>query len=290
MPAFPIIDAHLHLWDPARIRIPWQAGNEAMQRPFGLADYRAATAGIDIEAMVFAECFVDAGEMLNEVAYVEENAEKDTRIKAIIAQAPLELGDDVRPYLAHLVARHPTVTGIRRLIEGQPDPDFARRPGFRAGVQALKDFGLSFDVNVVAAQMDQAVELAQAVAGVTLILDHAGKPPIRDGALRPWADRLREFASVPGTYCKLSDLPVEADRARWTYDDLAPYIETVVEAFGFPRLIFGLDWPVCTQATTPQRWLEVLDRALAGAGEEALRAYYAENARRVYRLDGPNRR
>jgi L-fuconolactonase len=64
----------------------------------------------------------------------------------------------------------------------------------------------------------------------------------------------------------------------------------VVEAFGFPRLIFGLDWPVCTQATTPQRWLEVLDRALAGAGEEALRAYYAENARRVYRLDGPNRR
>lgn len=286
MPAFPIIDAHLHLWDPASIRIPWQAGNDAMRRPFSIADYKAQTAGIEIEAMVFAECFVDQGEMLNEVAYVEENAALDPRIKAIIAQAPLELGDDVRPFLDHLTRHHPTVTGIRRLIEGQPDRDFSRRPGFRAGVQALKDYPLSFDVNVVASQMDQAVELAEATEGVTLILDHAGKPPIRDGALHPWAQHLRAFAACPRTYCKLSDLPVEADRASWTYDDLAPFIATVVEAFGFQRLIFAFDWPICTQATTPARWLEVLDRAFVGVPEADLRAYYAGTARRVYRVPG----
>ena len=107
MPAFPIIDAHLHIWDPREIRIGWQAGNDAMRRVFDITDYTDQTRGIDIEAMVFVECFVDRGEFLNEVRHVERAAKADPRLKAIVAQAALDDGADVRPFLDHLRDRHP---------------------------------------------------------------------------------------------------------------------------------------------------------------------------------------
>jgi L-fuconolactonase len=284
MPAFPIVDAHLHIWDPARIRIGWQAGNDAMRREFGLADYAAQTEGIGIEAMVFVECFVDRGEFLNEVAYVEEAARTDPRLKAIVAQASLDDGEDARPFLDHLRDRHPLVRGIRRMIEFQPDPDFALRPDFRRGVQMLADYDFSFEVNVKHDQMDKAADLAAHVQGVRLVLDHAGKPPIRDQLREPWASHLRAFAENPDTWCKLSDLPVEADHATWREDDLRFYIDEVVKVFGFSRMIFAFDWPVCIQAVTPRRWLDLLDRHFSGVAEADLRAFYAGNAKKAYRL------
>lgn len=288
MPHFPIVDAHLHVWDPARIRMGWMTPGAALNRRFAVEDYQAATQGMEIEAMVFVECFVDAGEFLREVDYVVENAARDPRLRAIVANAPLELGDDARPFLDALVARNAAIRGIRRMIEFQPDQAIATRPGFRAGVQALRDYDLSFDVNVHHSQMDQAVDLSRHVEGVRLVLDHCGKPPVKggtkDGRFAVWRDHIRAFAQNPDTFCKLSDLPVEADHAAWTPADLAPYIDTVVEVFGFDRLIFAFDWPVCTQATTPQRWLEVLDAAFAGVDEAALRKFFAGNARRVYRM------
>lgn len=288
MPDFPIIDAHLHVWDPAGIRMGWMAPGATLNRIFTVEDYAAATQGIAIEAMVFVECFVDAGGFLREMDFVAENAARDPRLRAIVANAPLELGDDARPFLEVLVARHGAVRGIRRMIEFQADQAIAMRPGFRAGVQALRDYDLTFDVNVHHSQMDQAVDLSRHVEGVRLVLDHCGKPPVKgglqDGRFAVWRDHLRAFAQNPETFCKLSDLPMEADHAAWTAADLQPYIDQVVETFGFDRLIFAFDWPVCTQAVTPHRWLEVLDAAFAGVGEADLRAFYAGNARRVYRM------
>jgi L-fuconolactonase len=288
MPNVPIIDAHLHVWDPTRIRMGWMTPGAALNRAFTVEDYAAQTEGIVIEAMVFVECFVDAGEFLREVDFVAENAGRDTRLRAIVANAPLELGDDARPFLDALMARNATVRGIRRMIEFQPDTTIAMRPGFRAGVQALRDYDLAFDVNVHHSQMDQAVDLSRHVEGVRLVLDHCGKPPIKggvqDGRFAVWCDQIRAFAQNPDTFCKLSDLPVEADYAAWTPEDLTPYIDVVVEVFGFDRLIFAFDWPVCTQAVTPQRWLEVLDAAFAGVAEADLQKFYAGNARRVYRM------
>ncbi len=284
MPSFPIVDAHLHIWDPDRIGMGWQAPGAPLNRPYTIGDYQEQTGGIDIEAMVFVECFVDPGQSLKEVALAEEAAAADPRLKSIVAQAPLEWGDDARPYLDHLASRHPRVKGIRRMIEFQPDPDFARRPAFQAGVRALRDYGMSFDVNVHHTLMDQAVDLSRAVEGVPLILDHGGKPGIRDGAFQPWRAQIAEYAGNPDSWCKLSDFPVEAHWDRWTEDDLRRWIDAVVEVFGFARLIFAFDWPVCLQAVTPQRWVDLLDRHFAGVPEADLRRFYAGNAKTVYQI------
>ena len=48
--------------------------------------------------------------------------------------------------------------------------------------------------------------------------------------------------------CKLSGMVTEADHQGWKPDDLVPYVETVVSAFGTDRVMFGSDWPVSTLA------------------------------------------
>jgi len=284
MPDCPVVDAHLHIWDPARQRISWQADNDAMRRAFSIADYGRAVEGLGVEAMVFVECFVDRGEWLREVRLVEEAAQRDARLRAIVANAGLEDGEDVRPYLDHLTRHHPMVRGIRRMIEFQPDPDFCLRPGFIEGVNALGDYGLSFDINVKHHQMDRAVRMAERIEGVTLVLDHCGKPPIAEGVIEPWAGHIRALAAHPDTVCKLSDLPAEVGHSRWRDDDIRPYIDVVVEAFGLRRLLYAGDWPVCTQATTLERWIDLLDRHFAGVDAADLRAFWGGTARRVYRL------
>ncbi|MEV8467268.1 amidohydrolase family protein [Fluviibacterium sp. DFM31] len=286
MPDCPIIDAHFHIWDPRRNAMSWQTPGSPMTRPFDIAAYGRAMAGIDLAGAVFVECFVDRGGYLAEVAMAEAAAETDPRVQAIVAQAALDDGADAGPLLERLATRHPMVRGIRRMIEEQPDPDFARRPAFVEGVQLLRDHALSFDVNIHHGQMAQAADLAEAVDGVPLILDHCGKPGIRARVTEPWRTHLARFAANPDTYCKLSGLPVEAEHANWTHDDLRPYLDAVVEAFGFDRLIFATDWPVCTQATTPQGWIALLDRHFSGVAPADLRKVFAGNARRVYRLPG----
>ncbi len=55
MPSIPIIDAHVHLWDPDQLRIPWLDGNPTLNHPFGLADYAAHTAGLNVAAFVYVQ-------------------------------------------------------------------------------------------------------------------------------------------------------------------------------------------------------------------------------------------
>lgn len=286
MPDMKIVDAHLHIWDPARIALSWQAGNALMARPYHVEDYARDTQGLDIEAMVFIEAFVDPGHFAAEVAFVEEEARRDPRIRAIIAQASVEQGRRVLDFLGPLKDHHGLLRGVRRLIEFDPDPEICLRPSFIEGVRALEELGLSFEINVHHTQMAAALDFARQVEHVPLILDHCGKPGIRDQLFEPWARHIAALARLPNVHCKLSGLTVEADRERWTVQDLAPYVEFVVGAFGFDRLIFGGDWPVCLAATTMKRWVDALDLILKGSTRAELERLYRDNALAFYRL-GP---
>lgn len=284
MPDVPVIDAHFHIWEPENIAMSWQKKGHAMSRPFRLQQYQDAMKDIELEGMIFVEAFVDRGGYLAELALAEQAAASDPRLSGIVAQAALDDGEDVRPFLEHLSTNHPQVKGIRRMIEEQPDAEFLTRAGFRQGVAMLADFGMTFDVNINHRQMSQAADLAQEIEGVPLILDHCGKPGIREGDIEPWRQSLKRYAQNPLAYCKLSDLPVEADHQNWKEQDLLPYIDAVVEIFGFDRLIFASDWPVCTQATSPLEWVDLLDKHFAGVSTNELQAFYSENARKVYKV------
>ena len=199
--------------------------------------------------------------------------------------APVERGAAVGDLVAEMVERFPRVRGIRRIVEFDDDPRaLTLSDAFIEGVRTLARHDLHFEINVNHTQMDVVREFVRRVPDVRLILDHCGKPGIAEGALAQYREDVAELARAPNLWIKLSDLPVEADHEHWTEADLRPYIDATFEAFGVERTIFAADWPICLQATTIPRWVEVLDRATEGFSEGERRAFWRDNADRFYRL------
>ena len=151
-------------------------------------------------------------------------------------------------------------------------------------MQLLPRHGLSFDLCINHKQLANTLKLVKQCPNVKFIMDHIAKPDIKAGLLDPWRAQLRELAQFPNVWCKLSGLVTEADFQKWTPADLQPYIDHVVDCFGFGRVIFGGDWPVSTQATDYPRWVTTLDAALKGASPDELHQLYVRNAEAFYRV------
>jgi L-fuconolactonase len=285
MPQFPIIDTHVHLWDPHRVSYPWMAGNTLLDRHFGIEDYQRASQHIETEAMVFVECDAEPAQSLQEMEWVLSQAQRDGRIRAIVARAPLECGRTVAPLLEKMMTRSSLLRGVRRILQFEPDPGaLMRNPSFIEGVTLLEELGLHFEMTVDYTQMDSAIEFTKQIPGVPIILDHCGKPGIRGNHIALFRRQMADLARHPNVVCKLSGLATEADPAHWTSEDLQPFIDATVDAFGVARVLYGGDWPVCLQAASLQRWIDVLDHALAGLSPTDLRNIYRDNANRFYRL------
>jgi L-fuconolactonase len=284
MPLGPIVDSHVHLWDPTRFRMPWLDGNERIGKPFGLAEFREHSAGIEVEGIVYLPVEVTPPYALLEAQWVADQPADGPPILGIVPWAPLEDGDRARSFLDAMVAIDPRIKGIRRLYQGEPDLEFCIRPDFIRGVQILPEYGLSFDLGIFHQHLKNTITLVRACPNVSFVLDHIGKPDIKGGMVQPWQDEIRELASSPNVVCKVSGMVTEADPDAWTTADLRPYVEHVLESFGEDRVMFGGDWPVVLMASPYRRWVEALDEITAGLSDAAKRKLWNENARRFYRL------
>ncbi|MHB8624797.1 MAG: amidohydrolase family protein [Aggregatilineales bacterium] len=280
---FPIVDTHLHLWDPSRLRYSWLDGDPLLNKSFLLLDYDAATQSERVEKMVFVQCEADFSQFMAEAEWVAELAKHESRIAGIVPWAPLEDGDAARPALERL-GQVPLVKGIRRIIQFEPDIDFCLRPGFVKGVQALADYGLSFDICISHIHMENVIKLVRMCPNVHFILDHIGKPDIKNHMLDPWRTHLKTLASIENVWCKMSGLVVEADRDHWTEADLKPYIDHVLACFGYDRVTFGGDWPVVLHAARWNQWVTTLQSAIQGASDDERRKLFHDNAVSFYRL------
>jgi len=283
MPDFPIIDSHVHLYDVARLRYGWLSGVPRINRSYGLADFDAARGPVAVDGIVFAEVAVDPGLHVEEAAFVQGMADADPRLKAMVAHAPVEKGEAVAEDLARLAA-FPALRGIRRLIQGEPDPGMCLEPGFLAGVRTVGRQGLSFDICVKSFAIGYALELVRRCPDVAFVLDHIGKPDIRHGLREPWWSQMRDLAGLPNVTVKLSGVITEADHAAWTPEQVRPYVAHVIETFGVDRVMYGSDWTVSELTHRYPQWVEILDSVLAGASRDELTAVYRRTATRVYRL------
>ena len=127
MPAFPIVDTHVHLWDPAALPIPWVEKVPQLKRPHLVAEFDAARGPVAVDAMVFLEVGAAPAARLDEARWVAGIAAAEPRLKGMVAAAPLENGTAVEDHLAQL-AEHEILRGIRRLIQDEPDVAFCVRP------------------------------------------------------------------------------------------------------------------------------------------------------------------
>ena len=280
----PIIDTHLHLWDPDIIRYPWLKDVPSINAPHLIPDYKKATQDIAIEKMVFLQCEADPSQYLDEVKWVSQIAQtEDTRIESITAWAPLEKGEAAQEDIDRL-KDYPLVNGIRRIIQFEEKDDFCLQPDFIKGVQLLEGCGWNFEICIKGdQQFENVLSLVRQTPNVQFILNHIGKPFIAEGILSPWREYITQLAGFPNTTCKVSGLMNEAKKD-WSYEELIPYLDTVLEQFTIDRVFFGGDWPVCTLNGSYARWYETITRYLEDFSDDEHAKFFHGNARRVYRL------
>ncbi len=283
MITFPIVDCHVHFWDPKALTYAWLEETPKINRRFLPKDHKEASGDIEVERIVFLQAEVDPAQFMGEADWVTSLAKEDPRIEGMVPWAPLENGDAVRDDLETL-AQNRLVKGVRRIIQFEQDIEFCLRPDFVKGVQAVEDFGLSFDICIFHPQLANTIEMVRQCPRVRFMLDHIAKPGIKDGLVEPWKQELKTLSEMENVWCKISGVATEADHDNWTRDDLRPYIEHVVDCFGFDRVAFGSDWPVATLAIKYPAWVETICWALEGCSEEELRKLFHDNAMAFYRL------
>ena len=271
-----VIDAHVHLWDPGRLRYSWLDGTE-LDRLIDASTLRAASGTVTDFVVVQADCADTQG--LAEVEWLVEQSGELPGLRGIVAFAPLERGAEVRDYLDALRAI-PSVVGVRRLIQDER-PGFAVADRFLDGVAALADFELTFDVCVRSGQLGEVIELVSRTPDVQFVLDHVGKPRIGADPSR-WRLQIAELAARRNIVCKLSGLMTEIVSGPTGVEAVEPFLSYALAEFGPDRCLFGSDWPVMTAAATYSEWLDVVIRLVPG--EDERRAVMAGTAERVYEL------
>ncbi len=277
-----IVDAHHHLWDPGRADYPWLTDD--------LATIRRAFDPSDLAPLLDSEA-IDATVLVQTRSSLDETRE----FLATAAAVPFIRGvvgwvDLTDPAVGDTIAAlqdgpgGDRLVGIRHQVHDEPDPAWLLRDDVRRGVGAVARAGLAYDLLVRSHELPAARELVASMPDARFVIDHLAKPPIRDGAFQPWADLVTSFSGFDNVAWKLSGLVTEADWARWTPADLAPFVDHAVAVLGSERLIFGSDWPVCLLAAPYPRVVATARQLTAGLSASEQAAVFGENARTVYRL------
>lgn len=277
-----LVDAHFHLWDPGQLRYPWLEEVPEINQTYSLEAFAEQTSGLTpaIDKMVFIQCECIPNEYLQEVEYITRQAAEDKRIQGIVSWFPLE-AEDAAERLEELVG-NPLIKGLRRLEE-TPVSLFSK-PSFLKNLSLLARHGLSFDICAKNHLLGAAISMVDYQPDIPYMLDHMGKPDIKNREMQSWKSHIRLLAQNPNVYCKVSGLVTEADLRNWREEDLRPYFDYVLEQFGSGRLVFGGDWPVLTQATSYGQWLETVKQLCTGLSENDLHKLFYQNACDFYRL------
>ncbi|HSA11348.1 MAG TPA: amidohydrolase family protein [Candidatus Paceibacterota bacterium] len=278
----PIIDSHVHFWDPAGLDYGWLR-NLAIGGPRLPGDYWEATNGVRVERLVFVEAACRRDQCREEAAWVEKLAAMEPRIGGIVAFAPMDDEKALARTLEDFSHRR-LVKGIRHLIQSERDVEFCLRRPFVAGVKMLAQAKLTFDVGARAEQLPAVVKLVEQCPQVSFVLNHLGNPNIKQGAFERWSQDIQKLAALPNISCKVSGAATSLDWSTGTIEQLRPYVNQVLAQFGFKRVLFGSDWPVCTLACSFRRWLEAVGEITNGCTKAERVRLFSKNARKIYGL------
>ena len=283
MNGFSIVDSHVHFWNPAELRYSWLDELPSLNRAFLPAEFAEASKTSNVTKFVFVEAGCESAQNSSEVDWICRRANDEPRLKGIIAHAPLEKGEKARAEL-ELLATRPMVKGVRRSLQGERDSEFCLQREFLIGTRLLADFGFTLDLCIRHDQLRDVAELVRRLPQVMFVLDHFGKPDVRNKNPKRWAMDLEALAILPNVVCKISGLATEADWNSWKPVDLKFYFARALELFGFDRVLFGGDWPVATLATSYERWIETVQEMVSSANDADRVKLFQTNAERIYRV------
>lgn len=276
-----IIDAHQHFWNLDRVAYPWLTpAYGPIYRTFEERDLEPHLDTFGVEGTVI----VQSMDSYEDSDYMLEVADRWPRIAGVVGWVPLTRAEEAASVLDRY-QRDQRFVGVRHLIHEDPDPDWLLRSDVQDGLTLLAERDLAFDVvAVLPRHLEHVPVLAERHPGLRLVIDHLAKPPVKDRGWEPWAGLIARAAEHRNVYAKISGLNTAADWETWSADDLRPYVEHVLQAFGAERLMFGGDWPVAVLAGDyPKVWRET-EKLLTEIDEGARARVLGATAAEFYRL------
>ena len=280
----PIVDTHQHLIYPERWPYSWAAGIPQLAgKAFRYADYEKASAGAGITKAIFMETAPDDPHYRDEVKFVYElAAQPGSIIEGVIASCRPEEPGNFERYLESI--RHPKLVGLRRILHVMPD-DLSSSPHFADNLRLLPKHGLTFDLCFLARQLPAAIALSRRCDGVQFILDHCGVPDVAGQVLDPWREHIRELAALPNVACKISGVLAYGAPKHANAAGVQPFVEHCLEQFGWDRVVWGGDWPVCNLTTTLGNWVSVSRELVKSASAADQQKLFHDNAIHIYGLN-----
>ena len=274
-----IIDTHHHYWNFNPVDFDWIDDEMAkIRRDFLPTDLKETLKDSEVEGVVT----VQARQNLEETEWLLEQAQENNFMKGIVGWLPL--ADKNFKEILEKYSQNQSLKGVRHVVQGEPDPGFILGKEFNRGISLLKNYGLVYDILIFEHQLVNTIRFVDQHPGQQFVLDHIAKPRIKANELEPWAKNLKELAKRENVSCKISGMVTEADFTNWSEEQLKPYFNVVLEAFGPHRLLFGSDWPVCLVATNYADWLRVVKKNLAQFSDNEQELILNKNAQRIYQL------
>lgn len=277
-----MIDTHLHLIYRDKLNYPWLSNTEALNRDSTYDSYHTIARRIGISGALHMEVDVAESDQIAETDLIKELMDNpDCLLRGAIASCRPE-STEFAAFLERQSQRA-EVKGFRRILHMAPD-DVSTTPVFRNNIKRLSGTRLTFDLCVLATQIPLAVELVDHCPDVQFILDHCGVPDIKGRDLSSWQKHMSDIAQRPNVTAKISGVMAYGDLDSWTLDDLRPYVEHTIKCFGWDRVVWGSDSPVCTLGGNIETWVAATHVLLEGCSADEKASLLHANATRIWSL------
>jgi len=274
------IDAHQHFWKYDPVIHSWI--NDAMwviRRDYSPVDLLPLLQAAGMDGCVT----VQVNQTEDENAELLELAGRFDFIRGVVGWIDLQspaVEERLEWYRAF-----PKLKGFRHILQGERDRALMLKPAFKRGIGSLRKFGYTFDILIFPDQLGYSRDFVASFPDQPFIIDHIAKPYIKDRFItEEWKDAIRAVAAYPNVSCKISGMVTEADWKHWKPEHFKPYLDTVVEAFGPGRIVFGSDWPVCLVAAEYAQVVGIVEDYFAAFSKDERAGLFGGNAANFYGL------
>jgi L-fuconolactonase len=274
------IDAHQHFWKFDSVRDSWITNEmAAIRKDFFPKDLQPILQKNNFDGSVVVQS--DQSEKENE--FHLNNAAQYDFIKGVVGWIDLQ-ADNAGERLS-FYSSYKKMKGFRHVLQTEADRAFMIRPAFMNGIGKLEKFNFTYDILIFADQLKYIPGFVAAFPNQKFVIDHIGKPGIKNKRIDEWKNEIMDVAKYENVYCKISGMVTEAGWDDWKKEDFDPYLDTIIEAFGPHRIMYGSDWPVCLVAASYEEVLDIVQEYFSSFSQTEHELFFGGNAVRFYNLE-----
>jgi L-fuconolactonase len=277
----PIIDTHIHLFDPTRPQgVPWPPKDAIFYKPTYPKQLREVSRGLGVVGAIEVEC----SPWFDDNQWVLDVCEKDTIMVGYIGDLE-PLKPEFRSHLDRFT-KNKLFRGIRyAYLWGRDFRADMAKPEFIAGMKDFAARGLTLDTaNPSVKMLEDVLRITDRIPDLKVVIDHLPKveiPPDRT----PYVNAIRELAKRPKVWVKVSAVLAKDSSGKFRYDIAyyKPRLDEIYDTFGQDKLLFGSDWPNSEPTGNYSQVLAIVREYFNGKGRAVAEKYFWKNSVAAYR-------